>query len=446
MANELNRERSIDPWPATAFDAVEALAGFCRLIRRSGTLDGSLPMRAAQHCTPVVLGSAVGFQIVLNHPMMFHRGRTALVATVTRPGGDRIRHDVPAALARMIDRGWLERDGPWHRLFRDDPMPVRGNHLLLWTGWLVRPAARTCLLVAGAYNRSGRATIREHLVTDTTRFTPLVLEIDVSSLTTRPAWLAGEIGCVTPLVPTVRFRMRPLASAPEVGASVLKFYDASYFAEKRQRPTGRYRKLHAALSSEADPRADCQLVYAGPRVHRVTGRWRSAGPDGWGTWSGSRDQVLEQAIVRSECVLQALWDGHTPRDLRAHSAASSRRFSALWRRLYGSDAEDALGFFRAHFGTPPLGEPYLVLQPRIFVSTPPGWSSIVDGFHGSIYDGMRGVIATDAFNTVSTVYRLYRPGRFRIPKAAPVLRVLPVPRALLHRPLRQFDPSASPPV
>jgi hypothetical protein len=104
----------------------------------------------------------------------------------------------------------------------------------------------------------------------------------VSGLTTRPVWLEAEVGCVTPLAPAVRFVTRPLAAAPDVGASVLRFYEASYFAEKRIRATGRYRKLHAGLSSEAAPRANCQLLYAGPRVHRVTRRWRCLGPDSWG--------------------------------------------------------------------------------------------------------------------------------------------------------------------
>jgi hypothetical protein len=445
VVTDLNLDTGLEPESVPALDAVEALSGFCRLVRRSGSLDGSLPMRAVQHCTPVVHGSAAGFQVVLDQPITLHRGRTGVVVTLRRPWAERMQRDAATALARMVDRGWLERNGLWERLFRHGAIPMRGDHLLVWTGWLVRPAADTCLLVSGAYNRRSRVAVREHLVTNFERFTPLVLEIDVSGLTTRPVWLEGEIGCVTPLAPAVRFVMRPLASAPDVGASVLRFYDASYFAEKRIRATGRYRKLHAGLSSEAAPRADCQLVYAGSRVHRVTSRWRCLGPDGWGIWSGSKGQVLEQAIVRSECLLEANWDGHTISNVRAHTIASRRRFTRLWRRLYGPEVEDALAYFRDHLLRAPLDEPYFVVQPWIFVATPPGWTSILDGFHGAIYDGMRGVIATDVYSTVSMAYRLNRPGRVRIAKAAPLLRILPVPRAVLHRPLRQFAADGDPP-
>ena len=56
-----------------AFEAICALPGFCRLTKRSATLDGSLPLRAAQHCSPVLEGNAAGFQVVLDNPMTLRR-------------------------------------------------------------------------------------------------------------------------------------------------------------------------------------------------------------------------------------------------------------------------------------------------------------------------------------------------------------------------------------
>src|SRR6185369_10868573 len=75
-----------------------------------------------------------------------------------------MQRDVATALARIVDHGWRERDGLWERLFREDAIPMRGDHLVVWTGWLVRPAADTCLLVSGAYNRRSRVALREHLL------------------------------------------------------------------------------------------------------------------------------------------------------------------------------------------------------------------------------------------------------------------------------------------
>lgn len=445
MAMEPKPDGSLDPGSAPVLDAVEALSGVCRIVRRAGALDGSLPMRAVQYCPPVVLGSAVGFQITLAQPITLHRGRAGVVVTLTQPGADRLRRDVLAARTQMVDRGWLPRNGLWERSLRDGAFSLRGDRLRVWTGWLVRPAAGTTLLVSGAYNRRSRVTVLEHLVTDAERFTLLVLEIDVSGLTTRPAWIEGELGCVTPLVPRVRFVMRPLAAAPEVGAFVPRFFDASYFAEKGTGPTGRYRKLQAGLSSgEPSRRGDHHLAYVGPAVHRVAGGWRCAGPDGWSTWTGSKDQVLEQAIVRSDERLEACWDGYAMKVFRPRTKGSRERFDRLWRQVYGVEAEEARESFRSGFVKTPLDEPHLGIVPAVFVATPPGWSSIVDGFHGAIHDGMRGVIATDAFGAVSTVYRFHRPGRLRIPKASPLFRVLPVPRALLRRPLRQVDFDAGP--
>jgi hypothetical protein len=86
VATDLNLDTGLEPASAPAFDAVEALSAFCRLVRRSRSLDGSLPMRALQHCPPVVHGSAAGFQVVLDQPITLHRGCTGVVVTLTRPG------------------------------------------------------------------------------------------------------------------------------------------------------------------------------------------------------------------------------------------------------------------------------------------------------------------------------------------------------------------------
>jgi len=50
--------------PATAFEMVDVL-GLAQLVKRSGDLDGSVPLRVAQGCGPLFEGNAFGFQISL---------------------------------------------------------------------------------------------------------------------------------------------------------------------------------------------------------------------------------------------------------------------------------------------------------------------------------------------------------------------------------------------
>ena len=68
-----------------AFEVVTLLAGFTSLTKRSGELDGNLPVRAARYCGPVFEGSAAGFQITLAQPMTVAR------AAAVKRGGERRR-------------------------------------------------------------------------------------------------------------------------------------------------------------------------------------------------------------------------------------------------------------------------------------------------------------------------------------------------------------------
>jgi hypothetical protein len=77
-------------------------------------------------------------------------------------------------------------------------------------------------------------------------------------------------------------------------------------------------------------------------------------------------------------------------------------------------------------------QPYVQLQPWVFVPTAPGWSTLVDGIHGApAYDGMRAVIATDWFHGLAMVYRMFDSATVSIPYRAPLMRAIPVTRAAL---------------
>src|ERR1051325_3816500 len=118
-----------------AFEVVTLLPGFTTLERRSGELDGNLPVRAARYCGPVFEGSAAGYQITLAQPMTLaraHGGHTTCV--MTDPTLKQVTEDVDDALEKAARRGLMARGKSWHRLFRGNALPRRAGRLLVWTG------------------------------------------------------------------------------------------------------------------------------------------------------------------------------------------------------------------------------------------------------------------------------------------------------------------------
>src|SRR4051812_50163894 len=101
-----------EPAPDAAFEIVTLLPGFTTLHKRSGELDGNLPVRAARYCGPVFEGSAAGFQITLAQPM-----------TVARPRRGRLSCDpTPPTLQQGTEGG----DEPPERGIREK-VPGRGG-------------------------------------------------------------------------------------------------------------------------------------------------------------------------------------------------------------------------------------------------------------------------------------------------------------------------------
>ena len=55
---------------APPVEVLRALGAFAALERRSATLDGNVPLRVAQACMPFLEGNALGWQIVLDPPLV----------------------------------------------------------------------------------------------------------------------------------------------------------------------------------------------------------------------------------------------------------------------------------------------------------------------------------------------------------------------------------------
>jgi hypothetical protein len=421
-----------------AFEAIQALPGFCQLLKRSPTLDGSLPLRAAQHCSPVFEGNEAGFQISLEQPMNLRRGRAGLQIDMTPPAFKQTQEDVGACIDELVKRGLLQKNGHWHRLLRTDALPIRGTRLHFWSGFLVKPAEGVALRVGRAFNRRSRITVVEHAIVDRSGFTPLMLEIDGRDLGPEPRTIIGEIGSVLPVAAHARMTLTSVRKAPEVVRSVEAFFDAHYFETKKTKPTGKYRRMlreHPDLPAAAT--CEVKVAYAGPAVHTVDALERFHGPGGI-TKRAPENVALPYCTVRNIARLEAEWDGQGfTNENKVFDRTNS--LDRDWKAVGGRRSSDAYEFFSGYFYEPARDEPYWLLQPWIFSTTPPGWSTVIEGASVGGCDGMRGIIRTDHFSTVSMVYRMYNAGRIAVPKGIPIMRFFPIPRRLQDAVMRLVD-------
>ena len=424
-----------------AFEIVTLLPGFTNLHKRSGELDGNLPVRAARYCGPVFEGNTAGFQITLAQPMTLARTRGGNIECVmTDPTLRQVSHEVDEALEKAAAHDLMTRGGLWHRLFRGNALPSRGRRLLVWTGHMIRPRPGIWLLVGGAFNRRSRVAVVDHLVTDPERFVPLVVEIDTRDITREPRWLEMELGCVTPLRPAARMRKRRLAAgAPEL-REFAAFFSEQYFETKAQHPTATYvlrERERAKRGTRAAPRCDARLLYIGPDVHQVRSFDRFITARGFAT-SAASPGSLQAGILNNIAPTEWTWQGQT------HSRFEVRKphlpaLRSIWRKTVGERHPSGLEFLEGHLMGEAWDQPYVQLQPWAFAPTTEGWSMLVDGFHRyPAYDGMRAVIATDWFSSLAMVYRLYDATSVRIPYRAPMLRAIPVHRPTLALGVREM--------
>jgi hypothetical protein len=151
----------------------------------------------------------------------------------------------------------------------------------------------------------------------------------------------------------------------------------------------------------------------------------------------------EHAFVECPHVVTGRWDGQVVRDLTGPTDEARRRFVERWTAQYGgvSDTIAAIARYVPDDGKG-LVEPYLLFMTWTFAVTPPGWSTIVDGFVHGPADGMRAVLSTDSYHWLSEAYQFYEPSDFRVPCGAPVLRAIPVPRSVLALPHQMLEVGA----
>jgi hypothetical protein len=432
-----------------AADVVDVLGGFCMLERRSPTLSGSVPVRVAQACVPLLEGNGFGWQVVLQHRIDVRRrfGRWSFEFAAANEVGRRFR----AALPMLSPEGLVAPSSEWSRILSAGLLSTgaakRGS-FLLFTGLFVRPRPNVRIRQSSTKNRRSLAySVREAILDDPTGWTPIVLEIvpriDAFMLT-------GEIATLGALAAEASFRTVPAEAALDVIDAHLAFYDRAYFETKRGGAVSRKYRRESAAHADApcasgEPRVD--LVEAGPLTvmegraslaHRVCGR------------TTLENAPVDRLVVTNAVGLTATYDGldvavePDGEGLREFASRVRARWKPLLERAPAAH-EGALLYLTKYVTPHPRGEPHFFVKPSALVRTPPGTSLLLEGASGDGFEIMRGVVETDRFHAVPAVFQLTSPhGRVTVPSGAPLLELFPFPRELASSgwTLRRAGPAA----
>jgi hypothetical protein len=427
-------------------EVLDTLDGLFRITTRSPTLDGSVPLRVARACVPLLEGNAYGLQVTLTRPLVVRR-RLGRWRGTWPEGAAEVERRHAGSWPRVPVEGYLPGESAWVRALGGGLVRSTRKGLRIFTGLLLRPEPGTWIRLTSAANRRNTLfEVAEHLVADDGAFVPLVLDLAFRPGAPAAFHLEGELACLGPLRPGARFAAAGPDDARDLARAHASFYDRAYFEEKREGVTGKYRDLVATEPPEGDPEATarCRVASIGTSRHTVVAFDRfltAAGPVP--EWRPDEGRRLDTVVFRNEVAFRTLFDGHTValEYDKARLAGRTEPVAAAFREaLRGTAALDHPGsllYLTKYFTPHPPGEPHFFVKPWALTATPPGWSSLVEGVHGDGYDVLRGVVSTDVFHATPAVFRIHREGAWvRVAEDAPLIRVIPLPRALLGREVR----------
>lgn len=425
-------EPSADP---PCFELLDTLGAFS-LTRASPTLDGSIPLRAAQACTPFLDGNRAGFQLKLAERLTLHKslGRITL-----KDPPERLLRALRGSVPRLGAEGILPASGGWVKRLERGLVwrEGRSSRVELFTGLLLRPSPGVLLRVGNAGNRRNVLfEVEERWLGDSASFAPLVLSLELGDETRFPLSLHGELATLIPFDPRVSLVRRELATATDVGRAHLDFYDQRYFEQKKRGSTKKYKKMLARQQpSRVEATCRAEVVVAGPEhvVEARPGAWLT--PEGIARQSGPSFPYL---CFTNAVPFRASFDGHdtwVEPDRRALERFAEST-SAAWAAAYDAETlqarRGAIWYFTKYVTPHQAGEPLFFVKPPALIRTPPGWSTLVEGIPGPGYEVLRGVVATDRFHALPALFRLDYPGRRVSLKAGvPLARFIPIPRRLV---------------
>jgi hypothetical protein len=384
------------------FEVLDILDGFTTLAKRSQTLGGSVPLRVAQACVPLLEGNAHGHQLAISKRLELVR-RLGRWSVARFEGGDE--------LARLLRGG--------SPMLRGIPAPEAvvngGRTIALFTGLYARTPAGTRLRISTAANRRSYAyEIEEIVIEATAAWTPIVLTIVPNPEVDRII-LDGEVATIAMLPSRVTIARRSMAEGADIVKAHVGFYEAEYFATKQAGEVARkYRdELRRASETSCERRDDVEVtvVDSGPIVVEV---------------------ARHSLIIKNAVAFEAIFDGSNlaiepDRDQLSEYAEGVR---AEWRDTVSHPG--ALLYLTKYFTPHPRGEPHFFTKPCVLVKTSPGASTVIEGRNGSGYDIMRGVVRTDTFHATPSVFHLWQPGRrIEVPRGEVLAELFPAPRHLL---------------
>ena len=420
----------------SGFEVLAAFEPLARLVKREGTLDGSVPLRVAQACAPLLEGNALGHQIFFTKRLVV---RSRLGRRGLEPTGELGDVDLAhrASVPFLAAHGFLRSGGAWHIQLAKQWWWVERGVLRVWTGLLVRPRAGTWLRVTGKGSRAILGLgVRTGWIADGDELVPLVIDFDEAPDATR---LEGEVATIVPVVPDVTVAIGSLRDAPELAHAHAYFYDAKYFATKKGDVTKKYRRTVATArgkAAEADPPATIRVAHvAGPRpdVVRID---RVTGPTSTTPVPAPAGRGLQVVRFLNAVPFTAHFDGNTLAVepdrvvLAAGARAIETELAATLGAGFAAANKGSVLYLTRYFTPHPNGEPHFFVKPWAFTATPAGWSSIVEGVRGEGWDVMRGVVWTDRFHATPAVFSLLPGCRVRVPVGAPLLEVAAIPRSL----------------
>jgi hypothetical protein len=428
-----------------SFEVLDCLDSLFSLVRRSPTLDGSVPVRVARACVPLLEGNAYGLQLTLERPLHLQRALMRWRPQWDEADGRHLERLRRGAVPRLAVEGFV-RSPLWTRDLEAAVARAGPRGLKLFTGLLVKPDPGVWLRVTNAANRRNTLfEVTEQVIPDDDQWVPLVLELRPNPGAPSSFDLRGEVATIGALRPDARFREVALLEATDLAGAHARFYDRAYFEGKKDDVTGKYRRSVAGERlNEDDGRAMGRVARMGAASLelRPLGPFTTAsGPDPVPRLADPRG--IDTLIFRNEVSFTAFYDGqnlaieHDRERLRAKAREVEQAFLAAAPGEAKEHPGAAL-YLTKYFTPHPPGEPHFFVKPWALTETPPGWSSLLDGLHGEGYDVMRGVVSTDSFHATPAVFRVHREGeKVHVPEGRPLLRVIPIPRRLLapdHRP------------
>lgn len=399
-----------------AYDVVDVLDGFASLVKRSPTLDGSVPVRAAQACLPLLAGNAWGHQVVLHRKISLRKRRGGW-SVVGIDRGDELERLMRATLRVLVSDGTLRPDSEWRRRLERGVVDTHGG-ISVFTGLFVRPREGVRIRLSANANRHSLAySVEQAIVDEVGVLVPVVLNV-VPAQGVDAFTIEGEVATLGALPASVEFTRGTLDDVPLVGQAHCSFYGADYFdTKKRGAASRKYRKLFAREMSPAVDDIRATIVDAGPRTVEV-GR--------------NPDRLTIANAVSFTAAFDGLHVTVTPDP--DELAAYARIVRAEWERWLGPDPDLHPGatLYLAKYFTPhPPGEPNFFVKPASLLATSPGVSTVIDGVCGAGYDVLRGVVHTDGFHATPAVFQL-RPGStVDVPRGTPLAEMFPIPRDLI---------------